>query len=104
MSLTTLMIVARLKGASTSPRTTGKSQAIRKVLKSNPKMKTKDVVSTLAQKGMKVTGNLVYYIKGKMKGRRGRKAERPTAVATRHGNDPVSLIRDVKALAQRMGG
>ena len=83
---------------------TGKSQAIRELLKSNSKMKTKDVVSTLAQKGMKVTGNLVYYIKGKIKGRRGRKRGRPTAVATRHGNDAVSLIKDVKALAQRVGG
>ena len=52
-----------------------KSSAIRDVLKTNRKMMAKDVVSTLAAKGIKVNEGLVYAVKGYLKGRKGRTAD-----------------------------
>jgi len=49
-----------------------KSEEIRQLFRSNPTMPVKEVISTLAARGIKVTDNLVYFIKGKMKGRKSR--------------------------------
>ena len=81
---------------------TGKSQAIRDLLKTNPRMKAKAVVEALAQKGLRVSNNLVYLVKAKM-GRGRRKAARAKA-ASLNGADPLALLRDVRALADRVGG
>lgn len=84
-----------------------KSQAIRDILKQKPDIAVKDVVSQMASKGMKITPNLVYFIKGKVKaGSQRRKkvvrAARAASVST--NGDPVTLIKDVRALAERSGG
>ena len=42
-----------------------KSQAIRDLLKQNPKAGSKEIVSQLAKAGIKVAPTLVYYIKSK---------------------------------------
>jgi hypothetical protein len=82
-----------------------KSQAVRDLLKQKPDMAVKEVVATLADKGMKITPNLVYFIKGKMKaGKQRRKKLVRAARAASANGDPVALIRDVRALAERSGG
>jgi hypothetical protein len=84
-----------------------KSEEIRKLMLAHPEMSVKEVVSTLAGKGIKVTGNLVYFIKGKMKGRKGRKkkARRMVAKVAATGNhDPVATILKVKSWADAVGG
>ena len=45
-----------------------KSEEIRQLFKSDPTMPVKEVVATLAGRGIKVADTLVYYVKGKMKG------------------------------------
>jgi hypothetical protein len=84
-----------------------KSEAIRELLKANPKMKVKEVVSTLAGKGVPVTEALVYFNKGKLKGKKARKqrvARVAKAGVTTNGQDAVSTILKVKKLASELGG
>ena len=84
---------------------TNKSQAVRDVLTAKPDMTTKEVVAALADKGLNVKPNLVYFIKGKMKAKtqRRKRVVRAARAASANG-DPVALIRDVKVLAGRAGG
>src|SRR2546422_256397 len=84
---------------------TNKSQAIRDLLAAKPEMTAKEVLAALAAKGLKVTDNLVYYIKGKMKAKtlRRKRVVRAARAASANG-DPIALVRDVKALAGRSGG
>ena len=82
-----------------------KSALIREYLKKHKKAKAKQVVEALAGDGVKVTEGLVYMQKGKLKGRRQRRAKIVRAArAAKADGDPVALIRDVKALAVRAGG
>jgi hypothetical protein len=84
-----------------------KSEEIRKLFKSNPTMPVSEVRSTLAAKGIKVSDNLVYFVKGKMKGRKGRrrKARQMVAKVAATGNhDPVATIIKVKGWANEVGG
>jgi len=84
-----------------------KSEEIRQLLKSNPKMKAKMIVAALGERGISVTEVLVYYIKGKVKGRRGRK-KRANAmvakVAASGSADPLATILKIKSLANDVGG
>jgi hypothetical protein len=84
------------------------SQAIRGILNDHPALTAKEVVGQLAQRGVTVRPSLVYMVKGSMRshaGRRRRKAARLASVADKSGiGDPVALIRDVKLLADRVGG
>src|SRR5262245_27739701 len=84
---------------------TNKSQAIRDLLTATPEMTVKEVQAALSTKGLKVTDNLVYFIKGKMKAKtqRRKRVVRAARAASANG-DPVALIRDVKVLAGRAGG
>jgi hypothetical protein len=92
------------------PRTKGtvnKSEEIRQLLKVNPAMKAKEVVSSLAARGIKVADALVYFIKGKLKGRKARKrrARQMVARVAATGNgDPVATILKLKSLANEVGG
>ncbi|HEY3789143.1 MAG TPA: hypothetical protein VGL71_09820 [Urbifossiella sp.] len=85
-----------------------KSAAIRELYSQNPQIKVKDVISTLAEKGITVGSNLVYLVKGKMKGekKRRRQVNRSAAkVATSAGStDALKTILKVKALATEVGG
>jgi hypothetical protein len=70
-------------------------------------MPAKEVVSTLAGRGIKVTDTLVYFVKGKMHGRKGRrqKARQMVANVAATGNgDPVATILKVKRWALEVGG
>src|SRR5262245_19837058 len=84
---------------------TNKSQAVRDVLTAKPDMTTNEVVAALADKGLRVKPNLVYFIKGKMKAKtqRRKRVVRAARAASANG-DPVTLIREVKSLAGRAGG
>jgi hypothetical protein len=92
------------------PRTKGgvnKSEEIRKLWRANPNMPAKEVMSTLAGQGIKVTDALVYYVKGKLRGRRGRrrKARQMVAQVSAMGNgDPVTTILKVRKWADELGG
>ncbi len=77
-----------------------KSDAIRELLKANRKMKAKEVVSTLAAKGIKVLLSQVYYVKGQMKSRR-KKAKKIEATGN---HDPLAMILKVKGWAEEVGG
>jgi hypothetical protein len=85
-----------------------KSAAIREIYEQYPKMKVKQIVSTLAEHGISVAPNLVYMVKGKMKGEKThrRKVNRIAArAATSAGNmDALATIIKVKALAAEVGG
>jgi len=84
-----------------------KSEEIRKLLAENPKMGAQDVVAKLAERNISVSSNLVYFIKGKMKGRRGRRkrAQRAVAnVAATGSSDPLTTIRKIKTWANEVGG
>jgi hypothetical protein len=84
-----------------------KSEEIRQLLRANPKMPVKDVLTTLAGRGIKVGDNLVYYVKGKMKGRQARHKkgrQMVASVAATGDSDPVKTILKVKSLANEVGG
>lgn len=82
-----------------------RSEAIRDLLTKHPEMGTKDVVDKLNEKGLDVKPGLVYLIRGKMKDTSGGSSSggggRSKASS---GDDPVAMIRQVKALAAEAGG
>src|ERR1700757_1728789 len=83
-----------------------KSAAVREILDKNPKTPVKEVVSTLAGQGIKISENYVYMLKSKAKDKR-RKIKRQKAMAASNSTgsaDPVKLIRDIKQLADKAGG
>lgn len=83
-----------------------KTTAVKEILNKNPKTPTKEIVSTLAGQGIKISESYVYMLKGKMKAKK-RKEKRQKAMAVSTNAkiaDPVELIRDLKALAVRAGG
>jgi len=83
-----------------------KSVAVREILQKNPKTPVKEVISTLAAQGIKVSNTYVYALKSKRKAKKRReKRERVVATSNSLGVlDPVDLIREVKNLALRTGG
>ena len=83
-----------------------KSAAIRELLAQNPKTPVREIVSTLAGRGMKVNPNLVYAIKSTSRARH-RKQQRQQAVqAGRNAGmaNPVALVLRVRQLAVEAGG
>jgi hypothetical protein len=83
-----------------------KSAAIRELLKQNPKISAADAIAALANKGVKVQATLFYFVKGHMKGRKGRRKyqRRQAAEVIGAGGDPVAAIMKVKQLADELGG
>ena len=85
-----------------------KSEEIRQVLLANPDMKAKEVVAALSAKGTKVTEGLVYFIKGKVQGRKARKKKARKMVAkfaeTTGSVDALATVLKVKHLAADVGG
>jgi hypothetical protein len=84
-----------------------RSEEIRKLLTANPDMPAKDIVATLAQRGLKVTDSLVYLVRGRIQGRKGRrkKARQFVAkVAATGDTDPVVTVLKVKRWAAEVGG
>lgn len=89
-----------------------KSQAVRDLYAKNPKMPVRLAVESLAKQGIKIAPSQVYFVLGGMKGKaKRRKGEQRRAVAANHkaGNktgmtDPIEILADLKALAERAGG
>jgi hypothetical protein len=85
-----------------------KSEEIRQLWRANPDMPVKEIVSTLEKRGITVADTLVYFVKGKMKGRAGRRKKVRQMVgavaATTGNNDAVKTILKVKACANEVGG
>ena len=99
--------MARIKGFN-------KSQAVRDYLGENPQANVREVVEAMAAKQIEVSDNLVYGLKGAMKEKQQRKKRVAKAalatVATASSNgvekktDAITMIREVKALAEKAGG
>ena len=85
---------------------TNKSQAIRDMLAANPKAKVKDIVDAMGKKGLKVSPNLVYFLKAKGKAKKRRiKRQKAVAAGSAAGHiDAVGLVMDVRHLAVKAGG
>ena len=90
-----------------------RSQAIRDFFGTNLKASAKEVVEALGKKGIKVNESLVYAVKGGMKEKKRRKkrvAKAAMAAATKASSsgakkiDAITMIREVKALAEKAGG
>ena len=83
-----------------------KSHHIREFFTANPKADSKTVIAGLAEKGVKVSPTMVYYVKSKL-GQARRKAKR-ARVAESSGKlvatNPVELVLRVKDLAHEVGG
>ena len=77
------------------------------MLRANPEMPVKEIVSALAKRGLKVTDNLVYFIKGRLKGKRGRRKKTGQLVANvvpTSDTSPLATILRVKSCANEVGG
>lgn len=83
-----------------------KSAEIRALLEKNPKMKADEITKTLSDRGIKVSGTLVYVVKAKMGSRRRRmnRAAAASAGARQGAHDPVQFILKVRALGNEVGG
>jgi hypothetical protein len=83
-----------------------KSQAVRDVLAGDPKADSKTVIARLAEKGVRVSPTMVYYVRSKLK-QASRKARRERAAESSRragANNPVELVLRVKDLAREVGG
>src|SRR5437899_827404 len=80
-----------------------KSAQIRQLLEANPKMLVKDIVSTLASKGVRVQSSTVYFLRAKMR-RKARKQRVRQVVGTNGAVNAVDLIVKVRNLAGEAGG
>ncbi len=91
-----------------------KSAAFRDLLAQNPEIKAAEAVAKLAEKGIKSDVGLFYFVKGHMKGMKGRrrKIRRKVATAMTNGEgttasgtgDVLATIRKVKGWASDVGG
>jgi hypothetical protein len=99
--------MAKTKGKNTS-------QSIRDYLTANPDSKAKEVVEALAKGGIKTNEGLVYAVKGSMKEKKRRKkrvakaamaaVSKPSSNGQMNKTDAITMIREVKALAEKAGG
>jgi hypothetical protein len=95
-----------------------KSDEIRQLLKANPEIGAKEAIAALSAKGIKISDNLYYFVKGHIKGRKGKKKARQVVAKVAESNgvakvaeannvpksDALSTILKVKALAIDVGG
>jgi hypothetical protein len=87
-----------------------KSEEIRKLLKANPQIGAKEAIAALGAKGIEVGDGLFYFVKGHLKGRKGRKkkAQQVVAKVAETTNvpktDALSTILKIKTLANEVGG
>ncbi len=87
-----------------------KSEEIRQMLRANPNVGAKEVRDTLGAKGLKVSDNLFYFVKGNMLGKQARKNKAKkmvTKVAESTGTgsaDALSTILKIKSWANQVGG
>ncbi len=89
-----------------------KSAAVRDILTQNPDTPVKDIMDQMASKGMKVTPNLVYFLRAKMRAGKRKKARQKAVAALSSGNgashggssNAVEVVWKLKLLAGEVGG
>lgn len=88
-----------------------KSEAIRALYRGNRKLPVRLAIEQLAKDGIKVAPSQVYFVLGGITGKAKRKKgqQRRAVTASRVGNktgmsDPIAVLLDLKALAERAGG
>jgi hypothetical protein len=83
-----------------------KSEAIREMMAQHPEAKARDIISLLADQGVKVQPSLVYLVRSNQKKDRRRQKRLRAVEASRDSgiSNPVALIVRVKDLARNMGG
>src|SRR5262249_9064169 len=88
------------------PRTkTNKSQMVRDMLTENPKVLVKDVVQAMSAKGLKVSSNLVYLQRAKLRAKKRRMGRsHANGMVYSSSADPINVIMRAKALANDVGG
>jgi len=98
--------MARPRATDASGNKINKSQAIRDMLIENPKLKTREVVSQLGDRNIKVTPTLVYYIKSRMrKAKRKQKRDDIDASSKQMlGKDALDIVIRVRGFASEVGG
>ncbi len=94
------------KDAAENGKSVNRSQAIRDVFAADPKADSKTVIARLAEKGVKVSPTMVYYVRSKLgqakrRARRERVAESSRLTASKN---PIELVLRVKDLAREVGG
>jgi transposase len=77
-----------------------KSAAIREYLAANPGVRTKDVVAALKQQGIRVSGQMVSTLKGKLGGEPIRKR----SAAKNNRSPSIDDLIEAKKLTDRLGG
>lgn len=91
-----------------------KSELVRQMLKQAPELSVAAIVKAMNDQGHKITPNLVYFLRGKASAKKARKkrvakaAMAATSNASSNGHaskpDAITMIREVKALAEKAGG
>src|SRR5690349_10615264 len=83
-----------------------KSQLVRELLTKNPKMPVKEVVAALAERNLKITPNLVYFLRSRMSHKAKREKRQRAVQASRDAGiaNPVQLILEVRRVAEKAGG
>jgi hypothetical protein len=87
-----------------------KSEEIRQLLKANPKLSAKEAIAALGAKGVEISDALFYFVRGNIKGRKGRQKKAKQVVAKVAETTNVSksfalsTILKIKALATEVGG
>jgi hypothetical protein len=82
------------------------SQAIRDMMDEHPRAKSKEIMSLLADKGIRVQPSLVYFIRGQRRHRKGKQRRARFAETSRQigSINPVEMVVKLKGLAESVGG
>ena len=94
------------KSASDGSQPHNKSEAVREYLKTNPDAGSKAIIAAMAEKGLKVTPTLIYFVKSQL-GKAKRRAKREKVAEETKltpARNPVDVVIQVKALARELGG
>src|SRR4051812_31452146 len=83
-----------------------KSDAVREFLAQSPKATSQEVVTALAEKGIRVAPSLIYFVRSKQKqAKRQARRERVAESSRQSGAaNPVEVVLRVKDLAREVGG
>ena len=94
------------KKESNNGQSVNKSQAIRDIFAENPKAETRAVIARLAEKGVKVSPTMVYYVRSKQRlaNRKAKRARVAESSAKAGIANPVELVLRVKDMAREVGG
>ena len=72
-----------------------KSEEIRKLVKANPKIATKDIKAALAEKNIKVADALIYFVKGRMKQQKTQRTHFKAAVKVASTNGKGDVLATI---------